>query len=169
MKFFQGTRQESIIEFDNIGQLKRFIIQTAANVLVACEQYPTGIHEIPTEGIGKIINDYLGWNSPVRINALTNTLMAQVEFLFAIVENAIVSNGLPYNLVDEEKEEAQIRKIIADALTAFQKWKTEINRNEKKEFGKKWGDATEFVQMDWTKYNKDFLALKGPETKTILL
>jgi hypothetical protein len=165
MKFFQGTRQESIIEFEDIGTLKRFIIQTAANVLLSCEQYPTGIREKPVKGIGEIITDRFDWDSPI----FTNALMTQVKFLFAIVENAIVSNGLPYNFVDEEKEDMQIREIIADALTAFQGWKTEINRNEKKEFGKEWGDATKFVRMDWTKHNKDFLALKWPETKKIFL
>lgn len=86
-------------------------------------------------------------------HGFVNHLQSQVEFLYEVVKTKIAGNGSMLLL-----SEAAQRKIVADALKAYQSWKTGVVEDGYRRNGERWGSGTAFNQMDWSDLNEKLLA-----------
>jgi hypothetical protein len=82
-----------------------------------------------------------------------DSLLATATFLRGYIEFALERQPPRYVLRDGQ------RQLIAEALRAFQDWKTRYIEAEKDAMGQGpyWGDSTPFNQSDWTRRNEPFL------------
>lgn len=120
--------------------------QMAATILKEVETMPIDGHLTtdPTEGVGGKLAEKFNWASHGYINALID----EVSFVYAFVKYLV--DHPKYFLLSETKEECM---LYAEALSAFQDWKTRLIIAEKAVHGRTWGDATDFNRANWTDLN----------------
>lgn len=136
---------------------KLLAVQTAATVLFICKNRSPAVFSSPDEGDGEaydpiaiILSTYQNWAD----NGYINSLQAMVELLYDYVQDQIDDTSRSFLLSSGD------RRIITDALAAYQAWKTDRIAADKARLGKgyeHWGDATGFNQMDWSDLNVKFL------------
>lgn len=147
-----GNPRRPSITFD-LGEMYLVGVQTAATVLAACREYPRD-KKAPQTGCGGIMTEYMPWFS---CYGFVNFLQAQVDLLYTLTEVHIKTRT--HELCLFSKEEAL---LIADALQAYQEWKTALGEYEKSE-GQNITDA--FYQKNWTDLNEKLIAsVRSPYT-----
>lgn len=132
----------------DVNALDMLAIQTAACILQACKEYPTGENDYPSTGVGGILVERMTW-AP---HGFVNGLQSQVELLYQIVRAKVEMPGYSLLLSGAAK-----RKIVADALSAYQEWKTRVVEDDYRVHGPTAGKETEFNKKDWTDLNEKFL------------
>lgn len=126
--------------------------QTAASLIVACQDYPFDGSPPTQSPIGSVLASRMeGWERP----EFTSTLLSQAQFLYACVGH-IVGCGQSPSVMSRE-----VANLVADALAHFQEWKMKLCRAEQDEHGEHWGTGTGFYKANWTDRNKKFLTLWG--------
>jgi len=133
----------SFREDDELGM---FMVQLAATVLLTCEQREPSSVTIPNkddaEGydpIAQIMSRYVHWAS----HGYTNALQYTVELLYAYAQELI--NTRPLGI-------ERRRRMIADALSAYQAWKTALVASDGR------GSMTPFGLKDWADLNEQLVA-----------
>ena len=149
-------KQTKSIKVDPVN-FKFLVVQTAATVLFICETRSPAASSSPGEGDGEVydpiairLSTYQNWAA----HGYTNSLQAMVELLYDYVQMQLDDTSNSF-LLDKSD-----RLIIADALAAYQAWKTAHIAADKARLGEgyeNWGDATGFNQKDWSDLNKKFL------------
>lgn len=128
--------------------------QTAACVLLVCEQRdPAEAAKFKGE-----VNDPVAVLLRERVNwadhGFTNALQAHVSLLHDYVQ-LIVDCPEDFGWLVQY----DVRQLVADALSAYQAWKTrhvaQVKIDMKSDI---FGDATGFNKMDWTDLNERLLA-----------
>lgn len=128
-------------------------VQTAATVLTACREYPRD-GSVPQTGCGGIIAEYMPWFS---LYGFINFLQAQVDLLYTLTEIHIKTRTHELCLFSEKEA-----RLIADALQAYQEWKTALGEYEKSE-----GQNTTngFYQKNWADLNEKLItSARSPYT-----
>ena len=141
----------SIIEADFVS-LRGLILQASANVIYACENYPTG-EKIPRTGATAVLARYTQWTSQGHINSLQDQVALVHQVAQALAENPAQFGSV--FLLDAH----QTVPIITDALQAYQNLKTRICKEEEEAHGIGYGKGTNFYKMDWTSHNAALLKL----------
>lgn len=142
------------VEVDLIN-LRRLALQSAATVLFICEnrapdaRHPYNLSE-EHDPIMIILGRYVNWAD----NGFTNALQSQTELVYDFVQLCLEEdNWLRHTLSEGEK------RLLCDALTAYQAWKTELIAADKAEMGpgyERFGDATDFNKKNWAELNDLF-------------
>jgi hypothetical protein len=156
-----------VLRDDGIS-LELLATQTAASLLVACQGRLPNSPDTPLlpdatqdclrgYGIGQDSSDYL------------NALQTQASLLYDIVQICVKARDHRYLL-----PELPARRLIADALAAYQACKTHYHDHfvaEKVGQGddryRDWGRDTDFVRKDWSDLNAKFLAQLEPAEATV--
>lgn len=145
-------KRTSKVEVDSVD-FRLLIVQIAATVLFICETRSPQVFYTPEredpaayDPIAIILNKYERWAA----HGFTNSLQAMVELLYDYVKVVIEEDA---NFLGRHD-----RIIVADALTAYQQWKTDHIASEKEKLGyEHWGDESVFSKMNWTDQNEKFL------------
>lgn len=110
------------------------------------------IEVVPTEGIPGVLTKYVNWAPHGYVNAV----QSQVALLYGIVELYVKNKkGIPIHL------DADRRRLIADALSAYQEHKTKIMEEERKEHGESWRSSTVFYKKIGLHLMKLFLKINS--------
>lgn len=149
-------KQTKSIEVDPVS-FKFLVVQTAATVLFICETRSPAVFSSPHQDNGDVydpiatlLSNYQNWAA----HGYTNSLQVMVELLHDYVQMQLDDTSSSYLLDNSD------RRIIADALAAYQTWKTAHIAADKARLGEgyqNWGDATGFNQKDWSDLNEKFL------------
>lgn len=128
--------------------------QTAACVLLVCESRDAAeaakfMGEV-NDPVAVLLRERMNWAD----HGFTNALQAHVSLLHDYAQ-LIVDHPEDFGyLVDRD-----VRQLMADALSAYQTWKTIHIVQVKLEMNSEiFGDATGFNCMDWTDLNDTLLA-----------
>lgn len=150
-------KQTMCLEFEPIA-FKLLVVQTAATVLYICEQQSPGNQFSPGDQPDEVydpiavrLSTYENW----AVQGYTNAFQAMVVLLYDFVK-MVVNDEKTLTLHWFEHDEP---RLITDALTAYQEWKTAKVAADKVRFGEHWGDAMPFNSKDWTDQNQQFLAI----------
>lgn len=140
-----GNRLRPSVTFD-LGEMYLVGVQTAATILAACHEYPRD-RSAPQTGCGGIIAEYMPRFSYC---GFANFLQAQVDLLYTLTEIQIKTRTHELCLFSEEEA-----RLIADALQAYQEWKTALGEYERSE-----GQNTQnsFYQKNWADLNEKLIA-----------
>lgn len=121
--------------------------QTAASVIHTCNENPPDAKRM-NRGASAILETRVNWAD----HGLLNALLAQIGFLYALVEAQVeLGQRTVLFMLDSPS-------IITDALSAFQAWKTAYAEA----LGGKYGKKTVFYRKDWTDLNERFLETLQP-------
>lgn len=131
--------------FNDEEDLAMFMEQLAATVIFICEQREASSATIPEKDdakgydpIAQVMSRYVYWAS----HGYTNALQRMVELLHAYAEEIVNTNPLGIG---------NRRQMTADALSAYQGWKTALVTSEDR------GSQTSFSLKDWTDLNEQLL------------
>lgn len=141
-------------------KLRFFAIQTAAAVLIICDSRRYDIFEVPRpqgywafDPMANLMSGYLAWTDEATYSTSFQTM---VEFLYDFVKEQLESDYLLFSI------ESGARQLIADALSAYQRWKTARIQAERQKLGNKYKPLQEemgHAAKDWSDLNERFLAL----------
>jgi hypothetical protein len=148
MSVYSDDSNNFLIGFD-INSLDMFLIQTAANIILACKTYPHDGSRPAESPIGSELVQRFNWADHGFINAL----QIQVSVIYDVVKRMVINGEWPLPIRIESA------KIFTEALQEYQNLKNAICEKEKEEHGKHWGNATGFFQADWSDQNEKFLEL----------
>lgn len=146
----------------NRATLDMLTVQTAGCLLKACNEYSEE-DGMPTSGAGAMMAERLATERNSVGLRLRLALAYQAEFVYSVV-GGYLENLHPPIMLWEYAE----RKLIADALLAFQEWKTALALRGHEPFDHdshfNWEEfkkgATCACEKDWTKFNERLLASK---------
>ena len=151
------TVQKSLV-FDPI-RMKMLAMNTAATILVICESRDPAVAHSPSEGpnganedgydpIAQKLSGYVSWAA----DGYTGSLQAMIEFVYDYV--TVQLNDSQEISLHSPGE----KRVITDALRAYQVWKTAFTQAERNRLGNQnFGISSEFNTKDWTDQNELFL------------
>lgn len=139
--------EKSGYEIDDIYTLHGLALQSAATILHICETRDPASHHDPLDNgggydeIAVILRSY-----GIVAESLVNALQSMVSLVHDFAEHCLHNNRFGWIVEDREL------KLFADALQAYQSWKTVYIQvdNKRNNYPRGWGSATKFVTADWS-------------------
>lgn len=141
----------TVVQINSVS-MSFFTDQVAATILKEVETMPIDgyLKTKPAEGVGGELAKRFDWDGA----GFVNSLLDQVSFVYAYVKY-LVENTKHLPLPNGAE-----LQLYADALQAFQDWKTRLVKAEKDIHGPVWGDAMDFNRAVWTDLNYKLLVLR---------
>ena len=163
MEFFTSgeDKYSSVLVRIRDFELRYLLIQTAACIINETKAMPIIRGEKPRKGAAGTLAQFFDWELhslvTLRTDAFINSLEIMAEFLYQFV---VTDCKHRFHLLKKEH-----RKLIAQALSDFQDFKTKFCKQMQKNHRERYGSDTGFFKMDWRDHNEEFLAIHNSEKK----
>ena len=145
------SEKDSLVKIHAVA-LKKLIVQSAAEIINACDSHNPVKIKFPNSKTAKILAKDLQWS----FRGFVDGLATKADLILAYVKAIVDAEG-ESKLATALKQREVI--LIREALERFQKWKTEYCEENRRIHGKEWAKGVELYNKDWTELNKKFSAL----------